>query len=167
MRILLLLLLFLLTLIHGFLPQDRRVLGRPNILIPRSLWRQETCWASQYKGSTETPPTGPTLRSSIRNTSARRRRQQGVLMHSRLLVKVQLWSFIGRGESLYFYFTGPRNCIGMRFALLEAKVALLAVCRRFATIHCLFSPVNFFSPGLLSKLVPRQRSPWGRTLTAR
>merc|ERR1712107_914338 len=26
---------------------------------------------------------------------------------------------------------GPRNCIGMRFALLEAKVALLAVCRRF------------------------------------
>ena len=29
---------------------------------------------------------------------------------------------------------GPRNCIGMRFALLEAKVALLAVCRRFVVV---------------------------------
>ena len=124
----------------------RMALDTTTILIPRSLWRQETCWASQYQGSTETLTTGPTLRSSIRNTSARRRRQQGVLMHSRLLVKVQLWSFIGRRESYYFYLTGPRNCIGMRFALLEAKVALLAVCRRFATIHCLFfSSQPFFS----------------------
>ena len=30
---------------------------------------------------------------------------------------------------------GPRACIGMRFALLEAKVALLAVCRNFAFLR--------------------------------
>ena len=34
-------------------------------------------------------------------------------------------------SSFYAFGQGPRNCIGMRFALLEAKVALLAVCKRF------------------------------------
>ena len=32
---------------------------------------------------------------------------------------------------LSLFVQGPHACIGMRFALLEAKVALLAVCRRF------------------------------------
>ena len=34
-------------------------------------------------------------------------------------------------HNVLIFVEGPRNCIGMRFALLEAKVALLAVCRRF------------------------------------
>ncbi len=31
---------------------------------------------------------------------------------------------------------GPRNCIGMRFALLEAKMGLMAMVRRFRFFPC-------------------------------
>ena len=37
---------------------------------------------------------------------------------------------------------GPRNCIGMRFALLEAKMALIAILSRYTFIKDLNTEVN-------------------------
>ena len=71
-------------------------------------------------------------------------------MLSRPLVKVSplLISHSHQYDEHFFhefviFVVGPRNCIGMRFALLEVKVALLAVCKRFfvsieATVIVLF-----------------------------
>ena len=37
---------------------------------------------------------------------------------------------------------GPRNCIGMRFALLEAKMALIELLKRFSFVRAPDTEVN-------------------------
>ena len=40
---------------------------------------------------------------------------------------------------------GPRQCIGMRFALLEAKLALAHLLKNFKIVPCDKTPVQFFN----------------------
>ncbi|CAG0904895.1 unnamed protein product [Darwinula stevensoni] len=54
---------------------------------------------------------------------------------------------------------GPRNCIGMRFALEEGKLALCHLIHSFRILKCAETPVPLkFTPGVLM-LMPDRTSP--------
>ncbi len=61
---------------------------------------------------------------------------------------------------------GPRNCIGMRFAIMEAKMEIINMLSRFTIVKCLETETSLKlatdgihgpTEGVLVKLIKRKR----------